>query len=646
MYKHSLTNHWLRLLKCFCAGLLYIASFGCEDEENNIDSGYLDMIDLEIRAWLTRGGFMRYSLENLHTPILNDPKTLASYLESGDKHKILLACAKIALYSIRDPRVLNVLRFAQTKEKDKEKPTPPPELVGLLVPKLQDPDEEVRIAAALALRAYDSLPRELTKKLLPLIDDKSPFVRLAAITSLNKLDISYVERTIPIALAILKEGNIYEQHVAMGVLALSGPPAAPALIRVLTDGDASIRWGAALALGYMRPPVQEAIPFLTRLLYDDEQEYVRRAAGLSLGKMGKTNEDVLDTFIQIYKSNNRGDKELAELLIITSFRDSSLPMLQRYLQKHPQDEAVKSIIARTLHFASNTDVKTNIIFQLFNDRSASMRQAALEAYKAGSEKSGKADSSELFQLLNMAKEQQDNGSIAIILSMIVECAAVTPAVLEELVALSSDKSADVRRSVIAAIGRLNMNEKTASTIVRALNDRNPDVRLVAASVLNQHTDYFTTKDNTGAISTLERALQILESVPEKERPRDGLLHAIAYLKKIKRAEFLGRALDLLDGHPMITLAASFVSVYIAVILIVRFIILKYWPLKLFGFCEAVHSHQIDASFETSNWIGKFKVQLDRLFLLEYFHYHPYVLDGWLDKHLGQAYDKFRELRAL
>jgi radical SAM protein with 4Fe4S-binding SPASM domain len=75
--------------------------------------------------------------------------------------------------------------------------------------------------------------------------------------------------------------------------------AVPALTDALKDGDATVRSGAASALGAVGPEAKPAVPALMELLRDKEQ-YVRVGAARALGSIGPEAKAAVPALIQAY----------------------------------------------------------------------------------------------------------------------------------------------------------------------------------------------------------------------------------------------------------------------------------------------------------------------------------------------------------
>lgn len=72
---------------------------------------------------------------------------------------------------------------------------------------------------------------------------------------------------------------------AIASMGAKGGPAVPALIPLLKDEYANVRYPAAIALGEIGPPAKAAIPALREVVTDDRQEDVSHVARKAIRKI-------------------------------------------------------------------------------------------------------------------------------------------------------------------------------------------------------------------------------------------------------------------------------------------------------------------------------------------------------------------------
>ena len=198
--------------------------------------------------------------------------------------------------------------------------------VPALAKLLKDESAYVRGYAAYALGKIGKAAEPVADALIDNVFDEDPLVRRATLRALRAID-PPVEKTMPVVIRILKEGDMsmiipalrsiadegkdavprlrqvlqheeaeYEeaQYWACVVLADIGPDAAPAagdIAKVLKAKDPDTRLQALLALGSIGEPSKAATQDILGVASSDEFPHVRYAAIYALGTIG-TNDDV------------------------------------------------------------------------------------------------------------------------------------------------------------------------------------------------------------------------------------------------------------------------------------------------------------------------------------------------------------------
>jgi len=143
---------------------------------------------------------------------------------------------------------------------------------------LADADPDRRWWAARALAAVGTpAAREL---LIAALADPDPDVRACAAQGLGEL---HAEEAVAGLVRCLADPSPFVSRIAADSLARVGPPAVPALIAALQEGDVLARVGAARALSIIQP--EEAIPALCAAL-DDPSATVTYYAEEALEQMG------------------------------------------------------------------------------------------------------------------------------------------------------------------------------------------------------------------------------------------------------------------------------------------------------------------------------------------------------------------------
>lgn len=167
---------------------------------------------------------------------------------------------------------------------DLQDPAAIPPLVNMLS---EDQYSAVRWKSAETLV---KIGKESVEPLIVLLHHTDEDVRWKAAIALGEIgDV----RAIDPLIGLLCDQDRYVKGRVAIALGMIGQPAVTPLIRALGEGDGSLRWGAAIALGRIRDP--RAIAPLVRAL-GDKYENVRSEALASLKAMEDGN---LDLFIQL-----------------------------------------------------------------------------------------------------------------------------------------------------------------------------------------------------------------------------------------------------------------------------------------------------------------------------------------------------------
>ncbi len=174
----------------------------------------------------------------------------------------------------------------------------------LLTKKLRDRDTGVRVAAARSLWLIDDEVDQVVPVLIDALNDRSvgwqaPFV-------LGEIG-PQASGAIPALVEALKRERVPHPlrtpPSAALALGLIGPAAVPDLIATLHDERASVRTGAAIALGLIGLPAKDAVPTLITLLKDKELE-VREASALSLGAIGPETKEIIPALKELIRDED------------------------------------------------------------------------------------------------------------------------------------------------------------------------------------------------------------------------------------------------------------------------------------------------------------------------------------------------------
>jgi HEAT repeat protein len=157
------------------------------------------------------------------------------------------------------------------------------EAIPYLIDKLDDSDPRVRSTAAEALPRIARISRDLIHKLITLLSDHDISVVSAAAYALGSMN---GDAAIAIPDILEHKDNIYDRYLFRVLGEIGDKRAVPVILDALGNNSRSTRSLAALELGNFPDANEEVIPKLVKLLNDDEDDYVRIRAAVSLGQLG------------------------------------------------------------------------------------------------------------------------------------------------------------------------------------------------------------------------------------------------------------------------------------------------------------------------------------------------------------------------
>ncbi|KST63824.1 HEAT repeat domain-containing protein [Mastigocoleus testarum] len=153
---------------------------------------------------------------------------------------------------------------------------------------LQDKDPAIRKSAAIALGKIGKDANAAVPALKKVLDDKDFQVRSSAMQALSSIDRKVI---VPFLISELSTGEAWERYSATHALRTFGKEAVaavPALIKTIKeDEDSWVRTSAASALGTIGKDAHTAIPILIKSL-EDGNETVRYGAAYALGNIGES----------------------------------------------------------------------------------------------------------------------------------------------------------------------------------------------------------------------------------------------------------------------------------------------------------------------------------------------------------------------
>ena len=451
--------------------------------------------------------------------------------------------------------------------------------------------------------ALESLVNTVENRKLPLQQ------RLNAIIAIGKLGPDAANAVTVLKDALTDRNTVEIRRRAAEALSAIGPkakPALPELIILLKDPNPSVRAAAAEAVGKFEGVGKEVVPSLMDVL-DDPNPIVRINAINSLSSFGN---DAHSALPQLIEGLNDPDRAIRKTIINTLGRlgkeaKSAAQGLSQLLQGNDTDTSLAALIA---------------LGQIGSDATVAVPDV------------GKALTSEDAKIRTFA---------ALTLGRMGQSAEP---VLPELRRALQDSDKNVRQNVASSLGKITSNTpETLAALAIALNDDDIGVRISVASSINQlaghiqdETSKFSRDDLTSTLATLDKVATIFEDPKSNssQEVRNSLRRSIVVIKAAKASRYLDQMFEWSKDNP----AFALIVLYILATPGFWLLVLLFKPLWLLKVNDLLKPY---TDFELPTPLGNtIKVPLRFVMFLGWLHYHPRVLDAWVNRQLTIAHDAF------
>jgi HEAT repeat protein len=330
------------------------------------------------------------------------------------------------------------------------------------------------------------------------------------------------EPAVPALISAFKDKEWGINKVAAGSLAVIGEKAVPTLILVLESKDKELREHSALALGAMSLLEQNgavaapAVPALVKALQDKEPE-VRKNAASALGFLGDKDsaaipQSAISALIVALKDKDE-EARTTITVVLSSIGEKAVPALIHALKDKVDDVRISAAIAlRVIAMKARPSVARSIVtafIPLLKDQLGAVRiEAAFVLWR-----NAKETQQALSVLVNLFKEKESrlHNRTANILTIIggEAVAALTNAL--------KDNDSTGRKWVLLVLGKIGERKRAAITpaviseLINVLNDKNRELRYQAAMA-----HWKITKETQKAIPVL---INVLKEEPLRKRIR-------------------------------------------------------------------------------------------------------------------------------
>lgn len=249
-----------------------------------------------------------------------------------------------------------------------------------LVAALEDDRPKVRAYSAYALGRIGKASMPATDKLIELAFDKEALVRRAVLPALRRIDPPQ-EKTLPLVLKILEQGDMSVIIPALGSLAEQGKDAIPKLRGALKHDKA--QYWACLVLAEIGPDAVEAVPEIQEVLKSKEP-HVRLEALVTLGQIGAGAKAAVPAVVALAENDEFKDVRYAAVYALGQIGvDGSATAALRKGMKS-DDEFLRTICAWALARTNPTNKElvaeaVALIVESFKSEDTHVRQAAARA---------------------------------------------------------------------------------------------------------------------------------------------------------------------------------------------------------------------------------------------------------------------------
>ncbi len=509
-------------------------------------------------------------------------------------------------------------------------------VVPALAALLSDRDAGVRRQASEALKNLGPAAAPALDELIAALASRVIGVSSNAQQAL----VSIGPRAIPTLIASLEKLSERARSKAIWVLGYMGDDATPALIDAMKNDQVDIRVVAIRAIIEMGEKGQRAVPALVRALGDAEED-VRESAANALSRVGsKARAAVPALVVALGDSVWSVRREAANALArVDPEPREAMPALIKAMRGDTQPEVRAAAATAIVGVAHTTPDRRRAVLDLIvalKDKDSKVLKAACSALGA----LGSDARDAVGPLVNVLLKDPDRHARSWAADALGEIGPAARAAVPSLIAALDEPDPWLRRIAAEALGKTgSATEDVISALIITLRDPAEIARQGAVSAMVDLAERSARAGDYTAIGPLKRACSALESDDAGTEAIEALEHfepALDSLESSKRADWRTWTAGLFEQHPATVALIALIGLYPAWLLVLRFAILKRWPLRVLRWSRA-----LAGKFEGGlpAMLGNHKVSL-RSLALAGLEYHPLVLDAWVARHSAAARTHF------
>lgn len=195
---------------------------------------------------------------------------------------------------------------------------------------------------------------------------------------------------------------------------------------------------------------------------------------------------------------------------------------------------------------------------------------------------------------------------------------------------------EARIEAADSLGKLGVSARSSIPyLVKTLNDSNALVRDVAAKSLAKIASALQDARDIDATDQLKGVYEALatHSDPGVREQGETVRRAVVYLEVVKQGFTIDRLISFVRRYP---LGVGIVIIYLF-LLILWLSLLRVKPLWILRINNKIKGL---ADYTLPSWLGGIKIPLPYAILVGFFHYHPRVLDAWVESNLSSVREGF------
>jgi HEAT repeat protein len=363
--------------------------------------------------------------------------------------------------------------------------------------------------------------------------------------------------------------------------------------------------------------VELAINYLTRML-DDKDEYVQAAGADGLGFMGRNAKHVLS------------DSKLIELIrsdsdVVASAAEYAIGSIASLLQENERSQKLRPAIRPLMDRLGESEMPAH------HDVSRRIYVRQNAAFALGTVGPSAA---EAVPLLRAVVRDNADAHWELRLRAIEAIGGIgepASAAATELIDVLNDPNirTEVRSGAANSLGNISPDPRAPlKALVKVLDDEN--LMTKAAASLGRMAESAAAKDRIDLIPELQQVSQAFRKLPSTsdiKQYETSVNNAEQHLVLLRWRNFWTR----IPRNPWILGLIAVATLVFIVLLLLRF-----FPLSILQVNDFLSQYD----FQVPLWMGGFKVPIRQVLIIGFFHYHPRVLDSWIEKHLDTATQQF------